>query len=529
MEKTLDPNSSPTTGSSAATDAIQARLGAIWRAVESGIPVATTSVVVPSLSFDTEELAKIAGAAFYEERLLFTLMRLRNPHARVIYVTSQPIHPSIIDYYLDLLVGVPAGHARERIGLLSVWDASPEPLTAKILSRPRVVERIRRNIGDPANAYLTCFNSTRLERELAQRLRIPLNGVDPDLLHLGTKSGSRKVFVQAGVDLPPGDVDVRTEAEVLEAIERLTRLDPAPRKVVVKLDESFAGAGNALVRIPDELPEQPEARRRALADALERLESMEAGAGTEKYLRKLSSMGGVVEAFVDAEEVRSPSVQLRVEPDGTIALVSTHDQVLGGPTGQSYVGCRFPAHRSYRARIQKDALAIAEILRDRGVISRFAVDFLVTRTGNGPWQTRAIEINLRMGGTTPPFLALQFLTGGRLDPATGHFISQRGLAKYYRATDALTSAAYRGLLPEDLLDILTEHGLVFSPATETGVLFHMIGALSQYGKIGLTCIGDSRQDAEDLFASTARVLDHACGAGDGTVGAARPDVSPPLE
>jgi hypothetical protein len=47
-----------------------------------------------------DELAKVLGAACYEERLLFALIRLRNPNARLIYVTSQPVNPDIVDYYL---------------------------------------------------------------------------------------------------------------------------------------------------------------------------------------------------------------------------------------------------------------------------------------------------------------------------------------------------------------------------------------------------------------------------------------------
>ena len=44
------------------------------------------------------------------------------------------------------------------------------------------------------------------------------------------------------------------------------------------------------------------------------------------------------------------------------------------------------------------------------------------------------------------------------------------------------------LLPEDLIEILTVNGLHYSHNTESGVLFHLIGALSQYGKLGLTAI-----------------------------------------
>ena len=82
-----------------------------------------------------------------------------------------------------------------------------------------------------------------------------------------------------------------------------------------------------------------------------------------------------------------------------------------------------------------------------------------------------------MGGTTHPYLALQFLTGGALDPDTGLFFSPTGNHKYYRATDNLHSERYRGLLPEDLMDILTINKLHYSYRTESGVLFHLIGAV----------------------------------------------------
>ena len=177
------------------------------------------------------------------------------------------------------------------------------------------------------------------------------------------------------------------------------------------------------------------------------------------------------------------------------------------PGGQLYFGCRFPARQSYRREIGEAGLRVGDVLSREGVIGRFGIDFVVRKRHDG-WDVFAIEINLRKGGTTHPFLALQFLTGGALDAATGLFMAPSGHAKFYRSTDNLWSARYRGLLPEDLIEILTQNGLHYSPMNETGVLFHMIGALSQYGKLGLTAIGNSRDEAESLYASTLRVLDH---------------------
>jgi hypothetical protein len=141
-------------------------------------------------------------------------------------------------------------------------------------------------------------------------------------------------------------------------------------------------------------------------------------------------------------------------------------------------------------------------------VSRFGVDFLVHRDGpTDGWKLTALEINLRMGGTTHPYLALQFLTGGRLDPETGLFLSPTGHAKYYKATDNLYSEQYRGLLPEDLVDILTVNKLHYSHGTESGVLFHLIGALSEFGKLGLTAIANSPAQVDELYAHTLEVLD----------------------
>ncbi len=497
---------------------IQARLPELWRAVHEAPDAAHTSVVIPSISFDPDEIAKIAGAACYEERLLFSLIRLRHPKARVLYVSSQPIHPEIIDYYLHLLAGVPGSHARRRLGVLHLYDDTPTPLTQRILERPRVIERMRAWIGDPNRAYLTCFNSTRLEQRLALALGIPLNGADPALLPWGTKSGSRKAFRRAGVPHPPGREDVHGRSDVLDALTELCRLEPAPRKAVVKLDDSFAGEGNAVLRLPQPLPADPAALRDALDAQLDSLAWSAPDETASRYFGKLASMGGIVEAFVEGAEVSSPSVQMRITPTGDVQVVSSHDQILGGATGQVYLGCKFPADSEYRPLIQAEARKIGEVLKQLGVVSRFAIDFVVTRDPGGEWCAHAIEINLRMGGTTHPFLALQFLTGGALDAETGEFHTQQGEPRCYVATDALTAPTYRGLLAEDLLDILVAEGLEFTPATQTGTLFHMIGALSRYGKVGVTCIGTTRADAQHQFEATVATLDRATGATTGQGG-----------
>ena len=54
-----------------------------------------TLVVVSSLSFPQEELAKIAGVQFYEERLLCMLLLLRDPDLTIVYATSTRVDPAL--------------------------------------------------------------------------------------------------------------------------------------------------------------------------------------------------------------------------------------------------------------------------------------------------------------------------------------------------------------------------------------------------------------------------------------------------
>jgi hypothetical protein len=485
----------------AAFELLKPRLAQVWSALTASDDRSYTSVVVPSMTLDQSELKKLVGAPFYEERLLLLLIRLRNPKAHVVYVTSQPVHPLILDYYLTFLMGIPASHARKRLTMLCAHDSSPRPLTQKILERPRLVQRIRIAILDPSQAYLTVFNSTSLERKLAVLLGIPLNGLDPKLQYLGTKSGSRRIFREAGVEMATGFEDVRTEADVANALLELRRCKPGVRRAILKLNESFSGEGNAVCSVP------ADSRLETAQRALESLEFSVETETRQSYFEKLSTMGGVVEEFIDARYKASPSAQLRTSPEGGVLLISTHDQILGGPSGQLYVGCTFPAHEGYRLQIQELGLRIGRVLASRGAVSRFGVDFLAIRqTRREPWRVTALEINLRVVGTTHPFLALRFLTGGELNPASGLFYSLSRRAKYYKATDNLQSDAYRGLLPEDLIDIVTVNQLHYNQRTESGVLFHLVGAVSEFGKLGVTAIANSPAEAQELYERTLAVL-----------------------
>lgn len=464
-----------------------------------------TIVVIPSLTLDQEVLAKVEGALHYEERLLCLLMLLRMPRAHVVFVSSMPIDPVIVDYYLHLLPGITGNHARERLTLLSCYDMSDISLSEKILQRPRLIERIRQSIPREHVAHIACFNTTAYERTLAVRLNIPIYGCDPSLIYMGTKSGSRKAFRDAGLAMPPGFEDLGSFDEIVQAVSALKDMYPELKKAVIKMNDGFSGEGNAVIHYPEGLNNK-EMFSWVHHNLEKEIKPVAKGMSFNSFMRKFGIMEGVVEAYIEGDEKNSPSVQCRVNPLGEVDIISTHEQTMGGESGQVFLGAHFPANTAYAAEISAMGHSVAEVLRNKGILGRFGIDFISVREGD-TWKHYALEINLRKGGTTHPFLMLQFLTNGHYDANKGIYETPNQQQRFYFASDNLQKDTYKGLTPHDLIEIAMFHGLHFDGATQQGVMFHMIGALSEFGKLGVVCIGNSADKAYSLFEKTVEVLD----------------------
>src|SRR4051794_21779322 len=266
--------------------------------------VERTIVVVHSVSLDVpEQLIPVFPA--YEERFLcLVLSLLRAPRSRVVYVTSQPIHPRVLDYFFSLVPDLDTPDARSRFDAVSLVDGRNEPLARKLLQRPGAIRRIRSLVSDPESAVILPFCMTDDEAELAVRLGLPIYGSDPALNWLGTKTGSRRVFEEEGVPHPVG-LEVEGERDVLAALRELRARSRRARRAILKLDDGVSGLGNAILDLDN--------AEAGLRGALQ-LEDDEATA--EAYMEALDAGGGIVEEMIEGEVFRSPSVQLRLSPAG---------------------------------------------------------------------------------------------------------------------------------------------------------------------------------------------------------------------
>ena len=194
-------------------------------------------VVVPSLSLSPDELKKVTGVQFYEERALgFSLLQLCEPTKKVVYCTSAPVAEEIVEYYLRIVCGsrgVNTRQARERLLMICCHDTTFDVnLAEKLLARPRLLKIIK-DFLRPDQSYMVCFISTPSEAKVGDALGLEVLGTHPELQYYGTKEGSRAIFEEAGIPYPDGTPLQYTVDDLANAVAELWERDK-PLRVVVK-------------------------------------------------------------------------------------------------------------------------------------------------------------------------------------------------------------------------------------------------------------------------------------------------------
>ncbi len=449
-------------------------------------------VVLPSLSLGEAVLAHYGPRLpALEHRYLAAFFLLhRIPTCEVIYVTTLAPSEEVMDYCASLLPGAAGADARARFHGIALGDMSLRGVAEKLLDRPDLVTAIRERIGGRP-AFLEPWNVTAAEARLALELGVPVNGSRPELWPLGFKGAGRKLMRGCGVPLPAGREDIVEVEDALDAILAMREEDPALRGVIIKHDDSAAGDGNRVVDLSDQ-PDEETLR--------ERLEGF--GSGYWEVMSK----GGIVEEMVQGERFASPSVQVDLLPDGTVEVLATHEQDLGGEDGQVYVGCRFPAEPAYAPELAEHGRRVGEALARKGAVGRFALDFAAVENG-GAWQVVGLEINLRKGGTTHPYACLRNLVPGRYDAEAGVWRADAGGTRAYVATDNMVDPAWTGLAPTEVIARIRQAGLQFDPTRGTGVVLLMLSGLAIDGRFAVVAIGRDQGEAQNLMSAVPRAVE----------------------
>jgi hypothetical protein len=469
-------------------DELQAGLGAALAANRPGATVPHAVVAMASHSVNESMLSHYGDRVFaLEHRFLASgLMTHRLPYASWLYLSSvRPTDP-VVDYLRRLGPDQIGFAARTR--LVELDDTRPLSMARKLLDQPQLLESLRLELARRV-AVIEPWNVTDVEVAVAEALQLPVNGADPKLRHLGHKSAGRRLFRQAGAPVPAGLEGIRTPDDLTAAVEVIRSLRPGTTGVVVKHDDSGAGDGNVVLPLRDATG-RPVSREELRASVL---------GLPDWYLTDLQQ-GGVVEELLGGREFTSPSCQIDLLPDGSVTVLATHEQVLGGENGQVFQGCRFPADSAYAA-------------------------------DHGGWRVFVLEVNLRKGGTSHPYSTLRNLVPGRYEPHWGSWLTNADhTPRAYACTDNFVDPAFVGLDPAAVIRAVQQAGVEFDHRTQTGVVLHMLAGLGIDGRFGYTCIGRTPVHTAELEDVTRAAVHDLAATGDaqGPPEVLRPGAVPPL-
>jgi hypothetical protein len=477
---------------------LQAKLGEALAADRAGSTTSHVMLVLPSYSV-SESILSHYGARIpsLEHRYLNAiLVGSRISSCEIIYISTRRPDPLIVEYLIGLTPAERRDDLRRRVHVFEVDDGTTRSVAAKLLDRPDEIDRIRGAIGGRP-AFIEPWNVTEVEVELALALGVPINGTRPELRWLGTKSEGRRLLARAGVPVPLGREDVRSVDDVVAAVAAIRAERPTLGGVIVKHDDSGAGDGNVVLDLaPMASAADPSAWLRAQVLAL-----------PDWYLADLDR-GGIVEERIVGHHFSSPSVQVDIRPDDVIAL-ATHEQILGGPGGQVYLGCRFPADGAHAPVLARYGVAVGRELGSLGASGRFSLDFVVARDDTPGAEPRifGLEINLRKGGTTHPYAALRNVVPGRYEVDPGRWVATDGSERAYSATDNLQDDAWTDLEPTAVIAAVAHAGLEFDTTAGSGVILHMLSGLAIDGRFGLTAIARTREEADEMQAGVQRTVE----------------------
>jgi hypothetical protein len=479
---------------------IQAGLPDLWRRIQNP-RVPRLVIAVPSLSLDLEGLPLPGGLLHFEERMLYLFHLLGQPACRLWFYSSHLIPEEEIAYYLHFLRHVPFSHGRNRLRLQPLMDRENRPLSEKMLRRPALLERLRRQIAKSPNAYLTVYRSTELEMQLAVELGVPIMGTDPRHQQYSAKARARSLFQSLGLAVPPGEVNLHNLDDLAAALVKLQSqgvITVQTPRVVVKQNDGVSGLGNRdlglmpfwNLLVSEHMP--PEEKHARLGQALRRHWGDSEG---RAFWPRFERLGGLVEQQLSGDSI---SVQVQISTLFEVSVMGVHQDILDHHG--RYRGAVFPAPDPLAHATVARARKVGEELAAQGVQGRVEVDFLVT-----PDDVYALDVNFRKSNSTLSLRTLNLLAGGAYHEGENRYIDASGKPKFVYSSDWLEVGPQAGSL-HDVIDLATEVGLNYSTASHTGVVFHMLGGVSSTGRLGLTCVGEDMEEARSLYAASEQAL-----------------------
>uniref|UniRef100_A0A3B5AVK1 IQ motif containing H n=1 Tax=Stegastes partitus TaxID=144197 RepID=A0A3B5AVK1_9TELE len=433
-------------------------LAANWKHIQSS---KRTIIHIPSLGYSQSQRLHLGEFDVLQNIQISRVCDIRDENVEVIYVCPQHLGDNILDYYTSFLKcdgatdgagtrTTRASSCRRRFIILTPEAVDCFPTHNMCLSTllkysPRTLKRIRYLIQGK-QAYIVGGVAHVDDLAVADELGVPILGPEPAIAQLySTKSGGKKIFAGAEVDVPPGQGDIYSLNQLHETLAELMTQNIDVQRWIFKIDSEHGGRGTAYCdvchlscfnwalqeyhRYGPELWNsewiQESVLLRYLDEIPEWLAHYAQPAKTSCYpnwacfLKTFLRQGGVVEAYPPSDSITCLTVDLLLEPAGEVTMLSCGDQ-LHGSCHLEAVGSTVPQTSVHPETLHSICTRVGQACLQRFIVGYVSVDLATFLDRNTMEQkVWAVDLDITYSDQLAMTQMLLMVTGGTLNCHTG--------------------------------------------------------------------------------------------------------------
>ncbi|XP_028286912.1 IQ motif-containing protein H isoform X2 [Parambassis ranga] len=534
-------------------------LAANWKHIQSS---KRTIIHIPSLGYSQSQRLSLRGFDILQTIQISRLCDVRDKNVEVIYICPQHLEDDILHYYTSLLkcdgdtdgadITQALSSCMRRFIILIPEAVEYFPthnlcLSTLLKYSPRTLKRIR-NLIQGKQAYIVGGVAHVDDLAVADELGVPILGSEPAIAQLyGTKSGGRRIFVGAEVDVPPGSGDIYSLNQFHETLAELMTQNISVRRWLFKMDTEHGGRGTAYCdichlscynwalqhyhRFGPELWNMQWIRESVLLRYLDEIPDWLAHyaqpAKTSHYpnwacfLKTFLRQGGVVEAYPPSDSVTCLTVDLLVEPGGEVTMLSCGDQ-LHGSCQLEAIGSTVPQTSVQPETLHSICIRVGQACLQRLIVGYVSVD-LATFLDHNTMEQKvwAVDLDIKYSDQLAMTQMLLMITGGKLNCREACLEVPKPIREksFEHQTEAKPSvgtcyAVIGSHLFHSNLSMLYRnvffkmckvHGIGFNKKRKQGTVFALYDS-SERCRIGMITVSEDLQGALVTFARNLSVI-----------------------